>query len=148
MSALSNFYDGTVKGYDTGEKTPGLMNNWEFNVWAENNPTEAAKLGSAGYTANSNNMEGPQYSGSMSGNSPASGGLASIGGGLSTLTGLGNLALGYKNYGLTKDIVSHNIMDSNRAHDASKTQYNNSLARTAAIDKHYGTTSAGTKVGG
>lgn len=150
MSSIRNWISDKWEGADF-DQAPSKMNNYEFNRWAEMNPTEAAGLGATGYEVNANNLGGSQYLGSLASGSnagtPTTAGLSLASSGLATLTGLGNLALGYKQYGLAKDALAHNIMDSNRQYDAAKTQYNNSLARTAAVDKHYGSATAGTKVG-
>ena len=54
--------------------------------------------------------------------------------------------LGYKNYGLAKDTFEYNKMDRNRTYAANRDKYNNALARTAAVDSHYGSKTAGKKL--
>ena len=61
--------------------------------------------------------------------------------------GLGNLALGYENLGLAKDTFDFNKMAADREYAANVQKYDNTLARTAAIDKHYGSQTAGQKIG-
>jgi len=60
--------------------------------------------------------------------------------------GLGQLYLGGQQLGLAKDQFAYNKMAKDREYAANVAEYNNSLARTAAVDKFYGTQSAGTPI--
>jgi len=68
-------------------------------------------------------------------------GLADIG---KLGVGLGQLYLGSQQLGLAKDQFAYNKMAKDREYAANVAEYNNALARTAAVDKFYGTQSAGT----
>jgi len=57
-----------------------------------------------------------------------------------------NAGLAYKNYSLAKDQFAFNKMNSNRNYEANKTKYNNSLARTGAVNSHYGVADVHQKV--
>ena len=53
-------------------------------------------------------------------------------------SGIANAYLGYKNYGLAKDQFNYNKMARDRDYNANKLKYNNALARTNAVQSHYG----------
>ncbi len=82
------------------------------------------------------------------------GGLGSLGnltfenglGAIKGLTGLANAYTGYKQLGLAEDAFDFNKAAANREYVANVQKYNNSLARTAAVDKHYGSQTAGTAI--
>lgn len=79
------------------------------------------------------------------GDSPLSG-LGGYLGGIKALTGLGNLALGFKQYGLAKDTLSHNIANSRKNFEANRTKYNNAVARTEAVNKHFGSQNVASRI--
>lgn len=60
--------------------------------------------------------------------------------------GLGNLYLGNKQLGLAEDTFKYNKAARDKEYAANVTKYNNALSRTAAIDKHYGSQTSGTKI--
>ena len=62
--------------------------------------------------------------------------------------GLGalNLGLGYKQYGLAKDAFAYNKMARDRDYAANALKYNNALARTNAVQAHYGLGSVANKL--
>ena len=76
-------YNDYKYGYNP-DQAIGTMDNYQFNRWAEQNPTAAANAGIAGYEVNSNNLSGPQYADVTSGNMFGEGGLS--------MQGLGGLA--------------------------------------------------------
>jgi len=53
-------------------------------------------------------------------------------------TGLANAYTGFKNLELAEDAFDFNKMAADREYAANKRKYENTLARTAAVDKHYG----------
>lgn len=70
---------------------------------------------------------------------PASGFTFSDGLGAAQL-GLGalNAFTGFQNYKLQKEALKANIENANRNYEAEKTKYNNAVARTEAVNKHFG----------
>lgn len=54
--------------------------------------------------------------------------------------GLGalNAYTGFQNYKLQKEALAANIENANRNYEAEKTKYNNAVARTEAVNKHFG----------
>lgn len=54
--------------------------------------------------------------------------------------GLGalNAFTGFQNYKLQKEALAANIENANRNYEAEKTKYNNAVARTEAVNKHFG----------
>lgn len=54
--------------------------------------------------------------------------------------GLGalNAYTGFQNYKLQKEALAASIENANRNYEADKTKYNNAVARTEAVNKHFG----------
>jgi len=52
--------------------------------------------------------------------------------------GLGNLYLADQQLGLAKDTFNFNKADRNRTYEANRKKYNNAVARTNAVNAHYG----------
>ena len=124
---------------------------------AVNNNTnfDAANSGLGGYDrSTANGMEGPlMQNGGFESNTGDPGFFGKDGFGMDDAMNVGKLGLGafqgylgYKNYGLAKDTFEYNKMDRNRTYAANRDKYNNALARTAAVDSHYGSKTAGKKL--
>lgn len=61
--------------------------------------------------------------------------------------GAGNLGLGLANYQAQQDQFEQNMAMANKNYEANKTKYNNSLARTEAVNKVYGSPTVATRIG-
>lgn len=128
-----------------GNRAPSEMGNTEFNAWAQVNPEAAADLGETGYQATDVNILGateqPGFFGKDGFGMDQALGLGKLG------VGLGNLYLGQQGLDLAKDTFAANKADRDRTYAANVAKYNNALARTAAVDKFYGSVTAGKRLG-
>ena len=65
-------------------------------------------------------------------------GFSGVNQGLDIASKIGSLALGFQQYKLAKDTFNQNKLNQNRAYEANKTKFNNSVNRTRAINDFYG----------
>ena len=92
-----------------------------------------ADAGSINYA----NVDGAGFQGTAASTSPGfnfSNGLGAAQIGLGAL----NAYTGFQNYKLQKEALAANIENANRNYEAEKTKYNNAVARTEAVNKHFG----------
>jgi hypothetical protein len=83
------------------------------------------------------------------GNLPVSDSGFSFGDGLGAAqVGLGALEAfqGFQNYNLQKKALNASIENANRNYEAEKTKYNNAVARTEAVNKHFGSANVASKI--
>jgi len=137
---------GTLPGaYDWGETTAGAA-PYTAEWYAAGGGKDVASLGNIKDTAFTDkalagSTEQPGFFGKDGFGMSDALGIGKLG------VGLGQLYLGQQGLDLAKDTFAANKADRDRTYAANVAKYNNALARTAAVDKHYGSTTAGQRLG-
>lgn len=121
---------------------PGTGDMYTGSALSKLTSGEQAAFGAGGGTLDATGQMTAGTPGFGLGNLTLGQGLGAIKG----LTGLANAYTGYKQLGLAEEAFDFNKAAANREYAANVQKYNNALARTAAIDKHYGSQTAGTAI--